>query len=136
MGKAVLQQYRAIQQEITQLEKQIDRLEMLARSPRISDLSGMPRSGRVTDGMDVVAKIEDLRAQYYAKLSQFLELQGMAENIMEGLGYEERTIVRYKYIDGLTNATIAERVHWSERTVRRRLKAAMKKLKGGKNDAT
>lgn len=134
MEKAILEQYREIQREIAQLEKQIDRLEILARSPRISQLTGMPRAGRVTDGMDVVAKIEDLRGQYYAKLSQFLELQSMAENIMEGLGHEERTIVRYKYIDGLTNAGIAERVSWSESTVKRRLRAAMKKLKGDTKD--
>lgn len=130
MDAEILKQYREIQGEIAQLEKQIDRLEMLARSPRISHLTGMPRAGRVSDGMDIVAKIEDLRAQYYAKLSQFLELQQMAERIMEGLGHEERTIVRYKYIDGLTNMDIADKVNWSTATVKRRLKAAMKKMKG------
>lgn len=130
MEREILSQYRAIQKEIAQLEKQIDRLEMLARSPRISHLTGMPRAGRVSDGMDIVAKIEDLRAQYYTKLSQFLELQSMAERVMDGLGHEERTIVRYKYIDGLTIADIARRVNYSEKTIKRRLSAAMKKLKG------
>ena len=130
MEQAILEQYREIQREIAQLERQIDRLEMLAQSPRIANITGMPRSGRVSDGMDVVAKIEDLRDQYYLKLSQFLELQNMAESIMERLGHEERTIIRYKYIDGLTNASIADKVKWSESTVKRRLRAAMKKMKG------
>ena len=130
MDKEILSQYRAIQKEIAQLEKQIDRLEALARSPRISHLTGMPRAGRVSDGMGIVAKIEDLRAQYYAKLSQFLELQSITESIISGLGHEERIIVRYKYIDGLTIADIARRVNYSEKTIKRRLSAAMKKLKG------
>ena len=126
----ILNEYRAIQKEIAQLEKQIDRLEALARSPRISQLTGMPRGGRVTDGMDIIVKIEDLRTQYYYKLSQFLDLQSMAENIMDALNHEERTIVRYKYIDGLSNQNIADKVNWSRATVKRRLNAAMKKIKG------
>lgn len=130
MEQAILEQYREIQHEIAQLEKQIDRLELLAQSPRITNLTGMPRSGRVSDGMDIVVKIEDLRDQYYCKLSQFLELQQTAEKIMERLGHEERTIVRYKYIDGLSNASIADKVKWSESTVKRRLRAAMRKMKG------
>lgn len=124
----LLSQYKAIQAEIAQLEKQIDRLEVLARSPRVSNLSGMPRAGRVTDGMDIVAQIEDLKAEYYVKISEFLELQKNAERAMNALGHEERVIIRYKYIDGLQNADIAGRVGWSESTIKRRIKRALQKL--------
>lgn len=130
MDEKTLVQYREIQREIAQIEKQIDRLENLAKSPRISNITGMPRAGRVSDGMDIVAKIEDLKTDYYAKLSQFLELQKVAEKIIAGLDPDARIIIRYKYIDGFTNDKIADRVGWSQSTVKRRIKSAMEKMKG------
>ena len=123
---SVLKEYRMIQHEIMQLERQIDKLELLATVPRTSNLSGMPRSGRTTDGMDIVAKIVDMKEKYYAKLGRLLEIRDEAEDLLAQLGNEERVIIRYKYIDGMSNAKIAERINYSEATVKRRIKRAMK----------
>ena len=130
MEEKTLAQYQDIQQEIEQLERQIDRLEALAHSPRISNLTGMPRAGRVSDGMDIVAKIGDLKTLYYDKLGKLLEMQETTEFNIGGLDPEERVVIRYKYIDGLTNDKIADRVISSQSTIKRRLKAAREKLKG------
>ena len=124
----VIQEYRALQKEITRIEKQIDDLEALAQSPRVSNLSGMPRSGRVSDGMEIVAKIADLRDQYYLKLGRLLDLRADAEKELEKMGREERVIVGYKYIDGLNREEIARRVAYSESTVKRRIKNAMERV--------
>ena len=124
----VIQEYRALQKEITRIEKQIDDLEALAQSPRVSNLSGMPRSGRVSDGMEIVAKIADLRDQYYLKLGRLLDLRADAEKELEKMGREERVIVGYKYIDGLKREEIARRVAYSESTVKRRIKNAMERV--------
>ena len=125
----VIQEYRALQKEITRIEKQIDDLEALAQSPRVANLSGMPRSGRVSDGMEIVAKIVDLLDQYYVKLWRLLCLRDDAEKELEKMGIEERTIVGYKYIDGLKREEIANRVSLSESTVKRRIKNAMERVK-------
>lgn len=124
----VLEEYKSIQKEIKQLEEQIERLESLATSPRVSDYSGLPRSGRVSDGMDVMAKICDLITEYYEKLGRFLELQEAVEKTLEGLSCEERVIIRYKYIDGLKNVDIADKVAYSESTIKRRIRAALDRL--------
>lgn len=123
-----MDEYRSIQKEIKQLEEQIERLEELVTSPRVSDHSGLPRSGRVSDGMDVVAKVCDLITEYYEKLGRFIELQEAVEKTLEGLSCEERVIIRYKYIDGLRNVDIAEKMAYCERTIKRRIRSALEKL--------
>ena len=127
----VLQEYRILQKEITQIEAQIDKLDALAQSPRIANITGMPRSGRVSDGMDIAAKIADLRDKYYAKLGRLIEIRNDAEKILESMGIEERVIIRYRYIDGLSVKNVAELIPASESTVKRRIKNAME---GMKND--
>lgn len=125
-----LARYQFLKMEIEQLDEQIERLEALATSPRISNYSGMPRGGQVTDGMDIVAKIADLKDLYYFRIGEFLDVQAQAEKELEQLGIEERVVVRYKYIDGMRNADIAERIHYSEATIKRRIKSAREKLEG------
>lgn len=128
----VLQEYRTLQKEITQIEAQIDKLDALAQSPRIANITGMPRSGRVSDGMDIAAKIADLRDKYYAKLGRLIDIRDDAEKNLESMGIEERVIIRYRYIDGLSRKDIAQRLFVSESTVKRRIKNAMRRLE--KND--
>jgi len=56
------------------------------------------------------------------------QLQEAVEKTLEGLSCEERVIIRYKYIDGLRNVDIADKVAYSERTIKRRIRAALDKL--------
>lgn len=128
--KTILNNYQVLIAEIEQLEQQIDRLQMLAQSPRVSNLTGMPRAGRTTDGMDIVAKIEDLQTQYYAKIGELLEMQGEIEALMAKLDNEERVAIRYKYMDRLKNYEIADKMKYSESTIKRRIWAAMEKMGG------
>ena len=124
----VLEEYRSIQAEIRRIERKIDELEALVTVPRISALTGMPRGGKRADFSDVVTKIEDLKTMYYAKLGRLLEIQAEAERLLEQMGSEERLIIGYKYIDGLSNMDISQRVKYSQSTIKRRIKNAMKKI--------
>lgn len=125
-----LSRYRALSHEISQLKKEIERLDLLIKAPRISHLTGMPRSGRVSDGMDIAAKVADMRDEYYLKLSELLEMQSRIEGLINSLEGEERIVIRYKYIDGLNNFDISEQMNYSERTIKRRLQSALRRLKG------
>jgi len=122
-----LMEYQSIQAEISQIESEIDRLEAIKNSPRISHLTGLPRSGRVTDGMDIIARIDELITAYYRCLGALLALQEEAERQLAELGREERVVIRYKYVDGLRNRDIADRLNYSESTIKRRIKSAMQK---------
>lgn len=122
-----LMEYQSIQAEIAQIESEIDRLEAIKNSPRISHLTGLPRSGRVTDGMDIIARIDELITAYYRCLGALLALQETAEKQLAELGREERVVIRYKYVDGLRNRDIADRLNYSESTIKRRIKSAMQK---------
>jgi len=122
-----LMEYQSIQAEISQIESEIDRLEAIKNSPRISHLTGLPRSGRVTDGMDIIARIDELITAYYRCLGALLALQEEAERQLAELGREERVVIRYKYVGGLRNRDIADRLNYSESTIKRRIKSAMQK---------
>ena len=124
----VLKEYRAIQKEIKQLNDKIKELEAIAEVPPVSNLSGMPRSGRVTDGMDIMAKVMDLKAMYERKKRQLLDMTKGAEEEIETLGSEERLIVRYRFIDGLSVRATAKKAYCSAETVKRRTRSAMEKL--------
>ena len=128
-----IKEYKSIQAEITQIESEIDRLESIKNSPRISHLTGMPRSGRVTDGMDIIARIDELITAYYRCLGALLELQAEVEKQLAALGREERVVIRYKYVDGMRNRDIADKMNYSESTIKRRIKAAMQKQEDDDN---
>lgn len=131
----ILTKYRDIQNEIKQIEGKIDKLEALARSPRISALTGLPRGSKKRDLSDIVAKIDELLDLYYLKLGQLLDMQAAAEKALEEMGIEERVVIRYKYIDGLSNVAITDRVHYSTSTIRRRIMDAMERLQERETNA-
>lgn len=125
---SVIKEFRSIQKEIKQLDEKIKELEALAAVPASSNLSGMPRSGRVTDGMDIMARVMDLKAMYARKKQQLLDMTKGAEAEIETLGSEERLIIRYRFIDGLSVRATARKAYCSPETVKRRTRAAMEKL--------
>ena len=126
----IIVEYRNIQDEIHRLERKIDELEALAASPRVSALTGMPRGGKKTDLSDIVSKIADLREMYYENLGRLLDMQAAAERAIKQIeDREERVIIGYKYIDGLSSQDIAGNVSWSRATIDRRIKSAMEHIK-------
>lgn len=126
--KFLLESYRAICAEAEQLKRQIARLEELMDAPRVSNLTGMPRSGKVSDGMDMVAQLADLKCVYQRALLHSLQLQAEVEKSIATLTPEERLYIRAQYIDGKKPRKIAEEQHYCEKTIRRKIDKAVKKL--------
>lgn len=128
--ESLFEQYQAIKIEIKQIERQIKRMDELINAPRISNLTGMPRSGKVSDGMDMVAKAADLKKTYEEKKAHLLDLQKMAEDAINDLAPDERVIMRCKYFEGEPNWKVGISANCSPRTVNRRVASALQKLKG------
>ncbi len=99
MTKEELKEYISIKKEAEQIRLEIEDLYHMLKSPVIT---GMP-SAHSPDADkigNVIAKIEELEAKYMAKLNLLIQKQNDIENVISKLDSKERTLMRYRYIDG------------------------------------
>ena len=123
MGMTVrqwLSRYRELIDEIERETREAHYWEDKAVSLSSSKLSFAPKSKRLVSMQDYVAEFLDL-ASHCAELGK--QAQAAKDEINKALeSLEEpshRTVLRMKYIDGMTFQQIADRLHYSKRQIQR-----------------
>ena len=130
MTKEQLQQYRSLKREYKQIEEELGRLETLMTSPRIQELTGMPRGGGSGDALAaLVARHIELQERYRSRLSELAAAQLAVEEAIDTLAPDERRLMRYRYIDGLRWEDICPVMNYSWRQVHRIHAQALDKLR-------
>lgn len=108
--------------------------EISLRSPK---MDGMPKSG-AAGGIEMqVDRILAAEKRLSKARDQALKILNDIEDMIDSLGdFDQKTVLRLRYIDGLTWDEVAIHANWSQRTVRRIHGRALEELrkKGGENE--
>ncbi len=130
MDKATLRNYRAMELELTQLEELIARVEARIVEPKTAKLSAMPKGkGLASDSVSAnIAQLEALRELYNERWDRIIDSRKEIENAIDGLEPIERTIMRYRYIDGLSWNQTAKKMGYSSQHIKNKHGRAIKKL--------
>lgn len=118
-AKEYLLQYRTVQREIEDLDYRMAQLRLKYAAPSAINYSDMPKAHNSEhDLSDYVAKMDEM-TDYM--ISKYTRLRGVEVDIYLRLdrmeNQDERELLRYRYIDGLTWVQIADRLHTVERNV-------------------
>lgn len=117
--KEYLGRYRIAQREVGDTEQRITQLRLQYQAPSAIEYSDMPKAPSVEhDLSDYMQQYEELYETLLAKYSTCLGI--MSDFILRVDSMEkqdERELLRYRYIDGLTWQEIADRLGTVERNV-------------------
>ena len=113
VNKNDLKQYPYIRAELKQLEDEIAELRSAIESPPKTILDGMPKAkARNKDKMaDLIAKLADLQTAYETKWDRLIELRREIETAIETLEPQDRLLMRYRYIEGMTWPRVTEKIY-------------------------
>lgn len=117
MKREDLYTLRKAMKNIDHLKDQIATLELRRISPR-STAYGSERVQSSTKGdiqLEQIARIDDLLEKYRNELNYALDLQAEFEKLMLQLEPNEKTIMRYYYIDGMIWEEIWQKTGYSTR---------------------
>jgi DNA-directed RNA polymerase specialized sigma subunit len=117
MKREELYTLRKAMKNIDHLKDQIATLELRRISPR-STAYGSERVQSSVKGdiqLEQIAKIDVLLEKYREELNYALDLQAEFEKLMLQLELNEKTIMRYYYIDGLIWEEIWQKTGYSTR---------------------
>lgn len=127
--KARLSVYLEVKRERDQLAQRIKDLESRIYAAGVPPYDGMPRSPGVGDPTGNNATLhETLTALYQAKVAELDAVCVSIESQIESLPPKERTLLRHKYINGLTWEQVAAEMHYCLRNVFILHKASLDKL--------
>lgn len=134
-----LNRYRRLDLERRQLEEELERINASTLYPHPQNLSGMPAGGGSGDPMvSAVAKRLAISEKYERILAEILSEREAIENMISGLDVDQRVLVRYRYLIGLTWDDICDRMAYSPRQIHyihsRALRALAEKEKEDDND--
>lgn len=119
MTKERLRQYCNIKREREQLLEQLEEVEKALYSPKIQRLTGMPSGGK-PDGNpqeNLVARHIELQERYRAKVDELAAELLAIELAIETLNGTLRTLLRFRYIDGLKWEEVCVRMNYSWRQI-------------------
>jgi DNA-directed RNA polymerase specialized sigma24 family protein len=124
MNLYIIRQHR---NKLEDLKERIERLraamEMGSRQLQLAPV----RSGVRDKLADDMAKLDELERQYVGEVAALeLEIRA-AEGMLTALPEQQRTVVRLRYIEGLSWRLIARRTHYSERYCLKIHRAALKR---------
>lgn len=108
--KKQLNRYTALKKERKQIEILLNGLA----EPKGLNTDGMPKAPASGDAMtSLILKREQLQKLYTAKSVELADAMAEIEQLIEGLENRERTVMRYRYIDGLTWEKVCVAVNYS-----------------------
>lgn len=145
MTKERLRRYQTLKREKAQLLAQIDRLkdrdrEIWAALTSVTSKQddGLPRGGKATPDAKMVdllnqreqlsKSMEDTAAQYLDKVAEMDAELLAVETAITALDPVARTLLRYRYIDGMKWEDICVKMNYSWRQTHRLHGEALKKL--------
>ena len=131
MTKYDLARYQDILREIRQIKEDIERIESPVKSVQGKAISDMPIGPRRTSDRigDVVASTEDLKKLLKRKVYELNAERIKIENAIDCLQPIERTICRYRYINGMKWEDICVKIGYSWERVHSYHRRALGKLK-------
>ena len=114
-----LNSYTTLERERLQLSDQLARLQARLQ-PGGQNMDGMPKAPGAGDSLaNLVAERIDLEARYREKLLQLERAQADIENLIDSLEPTERTLARFRYLDGHTWEQVCLDMSYSWRQVHR-----------------
>ena len=129
MTKEELKQYRHLGAELERLENTIARLKEEIESPKRQLLTGMPHGGNPITMEDKVAKLIDIQNLYNRQWDKLIELRRQIETAIAGVqDPRERTLLGYRYIDGLSWEEICVKMHYEWDSIHRMHRLALKDI--------
>lgn len=106
MTKERLRRYQAIKAEQRQLQSLLDEIEAPMYGPKAQQLSGMPfppsRIGSGSPQEQMADRTMELRARYAGKIEELHAEQLEIETAIDKLEPKQRTLLRHRYIEGMT----------------------------------
>lgn len=122
MTKEMLEDYQNMVQEVASIDRMLERLDGRLYAPVTARGDGMPR-GPVRHADELMSgwtdEKEAARALYEEKRQRLLRDLLAIERAIDTLPSRERTAMRMHYIEGLSQAEVAERMHYSKRQMER-----------------
>lgn len=100
--------YRPMREEAQDIERRLRSIERLPEPDR--------------------AVLEPLRALYLKKLAELVDAQVRIENALNQLSTVERSLIRYRYFDGLEWHQVCRRIHYEWRQTHRIHARALRRL--------
>lgn len=118
-AKEYLLQYQQIQREIEDIDRRMAQVRLKYAAPSAINYSDMPKAHNSNhDLSDYVAKMDEL-TDYM--ISKYNRLRGIEIDIYMRVdrmeNQQERELLRYRYIDGMTWTKIADALGTTERNV-------------------
>lgn len=122
-------QYANLIKELEQLRESIVRLDARIKQAKIPFLTDDPRSTVPVTMQDSIVKLIELRERYEDLFKLYVQKQERLSKLIEQLDDPvERTVMRYRYVDGMTLQETAEKINYSYRQTKRIYKIAAKKM--------
>jgi len=112
LNKEELKEYRFLGKEIDLLEEEIKQIRAsILASP---NFDGMPKGNNISDLTGNTAiKIADLEIKLQAVIDKMINTRGQIERSIETLPADERLLMRYRYIEGMSWEETAVAMHYS-----------------------
>ena len=127
--KRRLYRYLDLKRERDQIAEELRTAEGTATSPSSPNLDGMPRASGYGDAMvGRVSEIISLRELYERKRDEISDAMLAVEDAIEGLEPVERTLLRYRYIYGMTWEQVSVAMNYSWRQTHKIHARALDKL--------
>lgn len=131
MTKEELRGYRDLKREAKYLEETIERIEAEIYAPRTTRLDKLP--GAQSNGTGPTERLAlkhmELLDLYRAKLVELRAGQLEVEKAIEPLPTDERMLMRYRYLEGLTWEEVAVEMGYTWRHVHRIHARALERVK-------
>lgn len=119
MTKKDLEQFLTIKQEIKQLNEQKTLLEEQKTSIKSQIISDLPKGGTAKLLEDIIIEIEDIIVEIAKKSVELATQMLKIENSIENLEPNERILIRYKYLKGMSYTKIESKMSYSARHLKR-----------------
>lgn len=120
MNKEQLKNYQALMRELEGLREQIKILAAKIRCVCAVTLSDMPKPTTKGNQVDGICKLADMQQMYESKVKSALEEMADIEQAISGLDDPvQRTLMRYRYIDGMEWEKICVKLNYSWRQTHR-----------------
>lgn len=135
--KDELRQYRSIRQEVIELKKEIDELELMAVAPKTQKYdSGVGAGGFGDVVSSVVCRLHGMKQMYLAKIACLLAIKEHIENAVQELPIDDRRLIRLHYFQGRTWEEIAVAFGMSWRAIHYRHRLILAKLGGYEDESS
>ena len=119
--KEYLQRYKTAQKEAEDVELRITQLRLRYAAPSAIEYSDMPRAhDSEHDLSDYMAKMDELTSYLVEKYKRCMGIEVDIYQRLDSMDrQEEREVLRYRYIDGMTWEQIAQRTGYVLRHIYR-----------------